>query len=34
MRADAEGLGTLAIPAPICAGCLYFRVVAWSHWTR
>jgi hypothetical protein len=34
LESYAEGPGALAIPALICAGCLYFGLVAWSRWTR
>jgi hypothetical protein len=33
LESHAEGLGALAIPTLICAGCLYFGLVAWSRWT-
>jgi hypothetical protein len=33
LESYAEGPGALAIPALICAGCLYFGLVAWSLWT-
>jgi hypothetical protein len=33
LDSHAEGPGTLTVPALICAGFLFFGLVAWTRWT-